>query len=881
MCSLKIRLHFTNLVLCPILANTHKCGDICLSFKKSCNGVCKEKSAASFVDVGGDCIDESLTWMCNGKNIFKRDICNGTCYKSEDESYLECPKLDKCALPSGFCNDYFTSNICPNNQQLSREVCEKINNVPQENLELDQQFCSGNRKSQVFFRYTICDGIFDCMDRSDESNCFNKDHTSDPSVLKHCSNDFVVNGFYCNEDCVSIEEWFRKSTNFKYRKSCPEIYNTINTRELKMNVTFWGNISCSGFQCTGNFPYQCFYRYQRETFQCSFDKTLELDGQCDDKSHFICKKSTGFCNQPFMKMCHDNDTCIHQDLFCDGYLHCPDESDEIQSVCGTCPREFGYPPGKLNLATVSCTHRYTGKKICTIPCDEVENNLCLEDFEEVCKSAKIQLTILVGLALFILTIIVGELSLKFFQKKQNFDDLSVNHLALYDLIFDVKNSKNMPKLHLKRFKHLHNNVDYFKNSKVCLKKMLYIENYNTEEMKNNLQKLEVWFHHGNEYYLGLCYKANHRNLHQMDKSPSILSKLMSKIYSIPGVIHLRFLILLAQRLFTYYADTFKDFYIVVEYAKIFPWSEHNFLTFGYQVFVLLVFSITVPSVLNLAFITLSKTCKYSKMSFVILLPFCPIIPALTIYSSSKYELLFLNEIQHLKKEEKVTDIHSIKKIEYYEKNYHKWTSLNADLRANENATEHIIQIVVVIFLIAIKYSHSVSTSTNLEELFVGNEVTLLVLSALWSILSLIRGHLSSLTVKKEIVPSLTGQLVFFCFILSSLLVRIFAILLFFVPPLGLFDLLMHWNFGKMSTGGSFIYDVYENGTVIPFRAAWIQIQNYDELTGLKLETYYQIFVALACCHFIAIAVLKLKFSRKFKSKKDICLKIFHLIHQGV
>ena len=192
MCSLKIRLHFTNLVLCPILANTHKCGDICLSFKKSCNGVCKEKSAASFVDVGGDCIDESLTWMCNGKNIFKRDICNGTCYKSEDESYLECPKLDKCALPSGFCNDYFTSNICPNNQQLSREVCEKINNVPQENLELDQQFCSGNRKSQVFFRYTICDGIFDCMDRSDESNCFNKDHTSDPSVLKHCSNDFVV-----------------------------------------------------------------------------------------------------------------------------------------------------------------------------------------------------------------------------------------------------------------------------------------------------------------------------------------------------------------------------------------------------------------------------------------------------------------------------------------------------------------------------------------------------------------------------------------------------------------------------------------------------------------------------------------------------------------
>jgi hypothetical protein len=63
------------------------------------------------------------------------------------------------------------------------------------------------------------------------------------------------------------------------------------------------------------------------------------------------------CNQDFMLMCDNQEVCIHKDLYCDGIVHCPDESDEKQDICGNCPRSFGFPPKTLTSATVSCTHR--------------------------------------------------------------------------------------------------------------------------------------------------------------------------------------------------------------------------------------------------------------------------------------------------------------------------------------------------------------------------------------------------------------------------------------------------------------------------------------------------------------------------------------------
>ena len=76
-------------------------------------------------------------------------------------------------------------------------------------------------------------------------------------------------------------------------------------------------------------------------------------------------------------------------LVCDGYEHCYDGSDEDESMCSACDRNFGYPTLTIDnnkfikdpLATYACRHRYTAKWICAIPCDQ-KDGLCLNDEDE-------------------------------------------------------------------------------------------------------------------------------------------------------------------------------------------------------------------------------------------------------------------------------------------------------------------------------------------------------------------------------------------------------------------------------------------------------------------------------------------------------------------
>ena len=58
------------------------------------------------------------------------------------------------------------------------------------------------------------------------------------------------------------------------------------------------------------------------------------------------------------------------------------------------------------------------------------------------------------------------------------------------------------------------------------------------------------------------------------------------------------------------------------------------------------------------------------------------------------------------------------------------------------------------------------------------------------------------------------------------------------------------------------------------------MKNYDELTGLTLETYYHIFLALVFCHFIVICIVQATFSRKFLSRANLWQKGFHVLKQG-
>jgi hypothetical protein len=59
---------------------------------------------------------------------------------------------------------------------------------------------------------------------------------------------------------------------------------------------------------------------------------------CKDKSDTIYPSNYPVCNDQHMRNCTNNQTCMHENLFCDGHVQCEDGSDENEDFCQRCPR---------------------------------------------------------------------------------------------------------------------------------------------------------------------------------------------------------------------------------------------------------------------------------------------------------------------------------------------------------------------------------------------------------------------------------------------------------------------------------------------------------------------------------------------------------------
>jgi hypothetical protein len=170
-------------------------------------------------------------------------------------------------------------------------------------------------------------------------------------------------GFSCgSEICISYTQWcqiidkttqYHKSYN-EYFITCPGLVSTFNSDRLCQNATFWKHRD--GLErCKGNNPGQINPGTSRSigresraliaVYPCygSFGST------CRDNSEVVCEPNSGACASNLTKFCDSRETCIHHTLECDGYIHCSDASDEEESKCRMCPRDFGYPADKLKV----------------------------------------------------------------------------------------------------------------------------------------------------------------------------------------------------------------------------------------------------------------------------------------------------------------------------------------------------------------------------------------------------------------------------------------------------------------------------------------------------------------------------------------------------
>jgi len=153
--------------------------------------------------------------------------------------------------------------------------------------------------------------------------------------------------------------------------------------------------------------------------------------------------------------------------------------------------------------------------------------------------------------------------------------------------------------------------------------------------------------------------------------------------------------------------------------------------------------------------------------------------------------------------------------------------LLAESRINENTFEHFSQALLLLIITALKFSNT-KTVGCLESLIVKDNIFLLLISACWSIISIILGYLQSVAKLKNGFLPVQGKLILSLFVLISCIARICGIIAFFVPSLGLMNVLMHWKMGKLNISSSysdFVYDIHSNGTITTFEEVWWVFKN--------------------------------------------------------
>ena len=163
-----------------------------------------------------------------------------------------------------------------------------------------------------------------------------------------------------------------------------------------------------------------------------------FEGLCNDYSEVICKSSySQGCNETVMYKCAENQTCVHQSLVCDGRPHCPDASDESEALCSQCPRSFGFPVDKLSSATFSCRHRYTGRRICAVPCDG-HDDLCLDFEDENCDPGSNPFLFAIVAVFLILTVLLGEV---FYRLRESWTEVPTSNFNLSKILLTSDESE--------------------------------------------------------------------------------------------------------------------------------------------------------------------------------------------------------------------------------------------------------------------------------------------------------------------------------------------------------------------------------------------------------------------------------------------------------
>ena len=264
------------------------CDGQCLNLTTPCSGNrCPEVNME--VNCRKECELEQTVYKCDGVCQSVDELCRGEC--GSQSRPWKCPTNNQTCVSNSFCSIYgitspeFEGEVekCPYVKDHFKETCERPEGLKNIKCKDSKVACTGHRK-QCIEKSDLCDGVLNCMDRSDESGCKTISKDFEPKMFIACnvsiSNNYnnlgkVGNsGFECGKDiCLDQSLWCgyvsRKPVwiDDTLKKKCGDILDHVRNGRLCSNQTFWNSVKCSDPSAT--------YRFQRKSRICRVDSAIK------------------------------------------------------------------------------------------------------------------------------------------------------------------------------------------------------------------------------------------------------------------------------------------------------------------------------------------------------------------------------------------------------------------------------------------------------------------------------------------------------------------------------------------------------------------------------------------------------------------------------
>ena len=330
-----------------------------------------------------------------------------------------------------------------------------------------------------------------------------------------------------------------------------------------------------------------------------------------------------------------------------------------------------------------------------------------------------------------------------------------------------------------------------------------------------------------------------------------------------------------------HADIAKDVLLIYTIGKFSSVEAPEFIK---QVYGTLIGTIVVSECVNLL-LTASMLRNLSTGTTVKVLAclLSPLMPAVSVAMMSwwgfRLELLSCQPI------EKMTC--QVEKKQDYKARQSGWQNRFVAYKQNEISTEHFPQLIVLLILVLLPHSES-ATVDGLQTIFgaKGNAVFVLISSGM-SFLTLIRSMLQkSASAKNDFLP-FVGKLLLMTSFAIGIASRTVALVLYFAPTLGLFNLNMHWKMGRKEFARDNLIEYVRSAsspdTYNPVHISdrWVGTKEYTEFTVWPHEIYAMVLALMVVVHFCLVFVTKTLTNMKFKRDRASIQKFIHLLSNTV